>query len=149
MRNNQAETGTWYDDPAHFKRASRREFLRVGMVGGLGLSLGDYFRLQSAMGAEAAAKKGPAAESCIQIFLGGGMSHIDTFDPKPNAAIEIRGELGTVKTKTGEYFGGLLKNTAAVADKISVVRSFTHGEAAHDRGTHNMLTGYRPSPGLP
>ena len=126
--------------------ATRREFLQVGILGGLGLTLGNYFQLQSAQ-AEAA-PAGVAAESVIFIFMAGGMSHIDTFDPKPYAPIEYRGELGQVKTNTGEIFGGLLPNTAKVADKISVIRSLTHGEAAHERGTHNMLTGYRPSPAI-
>jgi hypothetical protein len=76
------------------------------------------------------------------------MSHIDTWDPKPYAPIEYRGELGTVNTNTGEVFGGVFANLAAVADRMSVIRSVTHGEAAHERGTHNMLTGYRHSPAI-
>ena len=125
---------------------SRREFLKVGVLGGLGLTLGDYFRLQAAQADGVAG--GAAAESVIFIFMAGGMSHLDTFDPKPYAPIEYRGELGTVGTNTGEVFGGLLKNVAQQADKITVIRSLTHGEAAHERGTHNMLTGYRPSPAI-
>src|SRR6185369_15318351 len=64
------------------------------------------------------------------------------------APIEYRGELGTVKTNTGEVFCQTLPKLATVADKIAVIRSMTHGEAAHERGTHNMFTGYRPSPAL-
>ncbi len=128
---------------------SRRDFLRVGVLGGLGLTLGDYFSLQAAHADEVdPAPAGPAAESVIFIFMAGGMSHIDTFDPKPYAPIEYRGELGTAKTNTGEEFGGLLPKLAATADKMAVLRSVTHGEAAHERGTHNMLTGYRPSPAI-
>lgn len=122
---------------------SRRAFLKVGVLGGLGLTLGDYFQLQAQ---EAAA--GPKAESAIFIFMSGGMSHIDTFDPKPFAPIEYRGELGSVKTNTGEYFGGQLQRLSQVADKMAVIRSMSHGEAAHERGQHNMLTGYRPSPAI-
>ena len=124
------------------KGPSRRAFLKVGVLGGLGLTLGDVFQLQ------AQAQATPAAQSAIFIFLSGGMSHIDTFDPKPYAPIEYRGELGSVKTNTGEYFGGQLKKLAGVADKMAVIRSMTHGEAAHERGQHNMLTGYRPSPAI-
>ena len=124
---------------------SRRDFLKVGAIGGLGLTLGDYFGL---LDANADTGITPKAESVIFIYMGGGMSHLDTFDPKPYAPIEYRGELGTVKTNTGEVFSGLLKNLAQQADKISVLRSVTHGEAAHERGTHNMLTGYRPSPAV-
>lgn len=140
-------------DPAHFSRPSRREFMRVGFVTGLGLSLGDFLRLERAaadqpkIGGENGPRKiEPRAQSIIYIFLQGGMSHIETFDPKPNAPIEYRGQLGTVKTKTGDVFGGLMRQTAGIADKIAVIRSFTHTEAAHERGTHNMLTGYQPSP---
>jgi len=123
---------------------SRRDFLKVGVLGGLGLTLGDFFQMQAAHAAPAAAK----AQSAIFIFLQGGMSHIDSFDPKPYAPIEYRGELGTVETNTGEYFGGQMQRLAAVADKLTVIRSVTHGEAAHERGVHNMLTGYRPSPSI-
>ncbi|MBI1320372.1 MAG: DUF1501 domain-containing protein [Candidatus Hydrogenedens sp.] len=124
---------------------SRRAFLKVGMLGGLGLTLGDYFRLSEAA-AETAIN--PKAQSVIYIFMAGGMTHLETFDPKPNAPLEIRGELGAVKTNTGEYFGGKLERLAGMADKLAVVRSMTHGEAAHERGIHNMLTGYRPSPAI-
>lgn len=122
---------------------SRRDFLKVGVVSGLGLTLGDYFRMQ-----DAAAAPSPKAQSIIYIFLAGGLSHIDSFDPKPNGPIEYRGELGTVKTSTGEYFGGKLPKLAGMAGDLAIVRSMTHGEAAHERGVHNMLTGYKPSPAV-
>ncbi|MDZ4861064.1 MAG: DUF1501 domain-containing protein [Candidatus Hydrogenedentes bacterium] len=127
----------------HIMSHSRRDFLKVGVIAGLGLSLGDYFRMTDAQ-AQSAAR----AESCIFIFCAGGMSHVDTFDPKPYSPIEYRGELGTVATNTGDVFGATMKNMAAIADKLTVLRSVTHGEAAHERGTHNMLTGYKPSPAL-
>ena len=77
------------------------------------------------------------------------MAAQETFDPKMLAPIEYRGPLGTVKTKLdGVHFSEFMKETAKVADKITVVRSMTHGEADHDRGTHNMFTGYRPSPAM-
>ncbi len=89
------------------------------------------------------------ARAAIQIFLGGGLSHLDTFDPKPFAPIEVRGPFKTVPAgKTGEEFTQLLGRTARIADRIAVIRSMSHGEAAHERGTHNMLTGYRPSPAI-
>ncbi len=124
----------------------RRDFLKVGVLSGLGLTLGDYFRLLDANAQDAAPD--PKAQSVIFIYLAGGMSHVDTFDPKPYAPIEYRGELGSVKTNTGDVFGGLLQNLSQTADKLCVLRSVTHGEAAHERGTHNMLTGYRPSPAI-
>lgn len=126
-----------------YRSITRRDFLRVGVISGLGLTLGDYFRFS-----DARAQSNPKAESIIFIFLAGGMSHLDTFDPKPYAPIEYRGEAGTVTTNTGEVFGGVFSGLASVADKMAVIRSMTHGEAAHERGTHNMLTGYKPSPSL-
>jgi hypothetical protein len=141
---------TWPDDPAHFRRPSRRAFLHVGLVGGLGLTLGDFFRLQAAAPAVAkSSKKGPPAESVIHIFLPGGIAHQDFVDPKPLAPIEYRGEMGVVKTKMpGVFINEHMKTTALVADQITLCRSMTHGEAAHERGTHNMFTGYRPSPAI-
>jgi uncharacterized protein (DUF1501 family) len=141
-------TGTWQDDPAHFIRPTRRSFLYVGFAGGLGLTLGDFFRLQ-ALAENAPGSKPAPAQSLIHIFLPGGMAHQESFDPKPYAPIEYRGEMGSIKTKLdGVFFNELLKDTAQIADKITVVRSMTHGEAAHERGTHNMFTGYRPSPAI-
>jgi hypothetical protein len=77
------------------------------------------------------------------------MAHQETFDPHPNAPVEYRGPLGVIPTRiSGEVFSENLKKTAEIADKITVIRSMHHGEADHDRGTHNMFTGYRPSPAL-
>ena len=129
---------------------SRRDFLTVGAVAGLGLNLGDYFAMQKAQ----AEQKHydfvePTAQSVIQIFLPGGMSSQESFDPKPYAPIEYRGELKSINTNVeGVVFSETLPKTAQVADKLSVIRSMTHGEAAHERGTHNMFTGYRPSPAI-
>ncbi len=129
---------------------SRRGFLAAGVVGMLGLSLDQYFRLQAAATpAGGDKKKGPPAESIIHIFLPGGIAHQELVDPKPLAPVEYRGDMGTVKTKLpGVFFNECMTKTAEVADKITVCRSMTHGEAAHERGTHNMFTGYRPSPAL-
>ncbi len=128
----------------HMWRPNRREFLFVGLVGSVGLSLGNLFKLQ-AQSAPAKAR----AQSVINIFLPGGIAAQESFDPKLLAPIEYRGPLDKVKTKLeGVYFGEHLKQTADIADKICVVRAMTHGEADHDRGTHNMFTGWRPSPAV-
>lgn len=125
---------------------NRRNFLHVGAVAGLGLTLDDYFRLQAADPVPAAKAK---AQACIHIFLPGGAAHQESWDPKPFAPVEYRGEMATIPTKLeGVQFNECLKQTAAIADKITVCRAMTHGEAAHERGTHNMFTGYRPSPAL-
>ena len=131
----------------------RRTMLRVGFLGGLGLSLESFFRMQAAQAAApstvAAPAKGPKAESIIHIYLPGGMAHQESWDPKPYAPIEYRGDMTQIQTKLeGVLFSESMKQTAAIADKITVARAMTHGEAAHERGTHNMFTGYRPSPAI-
>jgi hypothetical protein len=139
---------TWNDDPAHFRRPSRRTILQVGALGALGLTLDDFFRLR-ANGAEAKIGKTPAAQACIHIFMPGGMAHQESFDPKPNSPVEYRGDMGVVQTNVeGVFLNECFTKTARVMDKITVCRSMTHGEAAHERGTHNMFTGWRPSPAL-
>jgi uncharacterized protein (DUF1501 family) len=129
---------------------SRRTFLHVGFVGGLGLSLDSFFRLQAAHAADTSpAAKGPRAEAVIHIFLPGGIAHQESFDPKPYAPVEYRGDMQSIPTKLdGVHFNECLPQTAQIADKLTIVRGMTHGEAAHERGTHNMFTGYRPSPAI-
>lgn len=128
---------------------SRRGFFTVGAITGLGLSLSDLFRLQARGDLKNYEKIPAKAESVIHIFLPGGIAHQETFDPKPFAPVEYRGELRHIPTKIdGEFFCETLPQTAQIADKLTVIRSMTHGEAAHERGTHNMFTGYRPSPAL-
>lgn len=128
---------------------SRRDFLHVGVVGGLGLTLADYFRLQARADIKHYESKEGTAKSVIFIFLPGGMAHQESFDPKPYAPVEYRGPYGVVSTNVeGVVLNELWKQTAQVVDKIAICRSMTHGEAAHERGTHNMFTGYRPSPAI-
>lgn len=131
-------------------RMGRRGFLTVGAVAGAGLTLADFFQLQQAQAEQKNYDFIEAkAKSVIHIYLPGGAAQQETFDPKPFSPIEYRGELKPIPTKIpGAQFSELLPKTAAVADKITVVRSMSHGEAAHERGTHNMFTGYRPSPAL-
>ncbi|MBX3422102.1 MAG: DUF1501 domain-containing protein [Pirellulaceae bacterium] len=126
---------------------SRRNFLTVGAIGGL--TLADFFRLQSVRADQKNYDFIPAkAESVIHVFLPGGMAHQESWDPKPYSPIEYRGEMGSIKTNTGEVISETLPRLAAIADKYAIIRSMTHGEAAHERGTHNMFTGYKPSPAL-
>ncbi len=128
----------------------RREFLQVGAVSGLGLTLGSLFRAEAARAdAKSFQTFAGTAKSVIHIWLPGGWAQQETFDPKPLAPLEYRGDMGTVDTcLPGVVFNEKLAHTAKIADRITVVRSMTHGEAAHERGTHNMFTGYRPSPAL-
>ena len=127
---------------------NRRGFLTVGAMG-FGLTLGDYFKLKARADLKNYAPIPAKADSVIHIYLPGGIAHQETFDPKPFAPVEYRGELNAIATKIdGEQFCETLAKTAQIADKLTVIRSMTHGEAAHERGTHNMFTGYRPSPAL-
>ncbi len=140
------KTNSCLELPKHF---SRREFMHVGLVGGLGLTLADFMRIK-AHGAQKYydTVEGPA-KSVIHIYLPGGMAHQESFDPKPFAPLEYRGPFKSIKTSIpGVHFSENFKETAKIADKITVCRSMTHGEAAHERGTHNMFTGYKPSPAI-
>jgi hypothetical protein len=137
-------------NPAHFSRLNRRGFLSVGVLAGAGLTLPQLLRTQAAYADLKDYKSHEAtAKSIIHIYLPGGMAHQESFDPKPFAPIEYRGEMKQIATRiSGEQFGETLPKTAEIADKLCVIRSMTHGEAAHERGTHNMFTGYKPSPAL-
>lgn len=137
--------------------SSRRSFLQIGTAGFLGLTLDHYFRVSEAQAGDEKGDKqarprtgaAPRAQSVINIFLPGGLAAQESFDPKPFAPIEYRGDLRSIKTKIpGVHFSQHLGQTAKIADKLTIVRSMTHGEADHDRGVHNMFTGYRPSPAL-
>ena len=131
------------------KPISRRGFLTVGTIGLGGLTLADLLRIQARAELKNYAPIVAKADSVIHIYLPGGIAHQETFDPKPYAPIEYRGEMGSIPTKIdGERFSETLPQTAQIADRLTVIRAMTHGEAAHERGTHNMFTGYRPSPAL-
>ena len=89
------------------------------------------------------------ANAVIHVHLPGGLAHQDSFDPKPYAPMSYRGQTRAIDTNVpGIQFSQHMRQMAKVADKLTVIRSFSHNEADHDRGTHNMLTGYRPSPAV-
>jgi hypothetical protein len=124
---------------------SRRDFLRVGVVGFLGLSLTDWLKMK-ACGQVQPAK----AKSVIQLWQGGGPSHLDTFDPKPEAGSDYCGPLKTpLETNVaGIRIGELMPLMAKQADKFSPIRSFTHPDFGHETGTYTVITGTVPSPEL-
>jgi len=125
---------------------NRRDFLYTGLAGGVGLSLGDMLKLRAENPQGQLKAK---AQSIIHIYLPGGMASQESWDPKMHAPIEYRGPLGSIQTNVaGVHLSENMKETAKIMDKITVVRSMTHGEAAHERGTHNMFTGYKPSPAI-
>jgi hypothetical protein len=124
---------------------NRRNFLKIGSLIGLNFSLSDYLRLQAAENI----KENHSAQSVIYIYLPGGFAAQETFDPKPLAPVEYRGPINSIETSIpGVRFNEHLPNTAKIANKITVIRSTTHGETAHERGTNNMFTGWRPSPAI-
>jgi hypothetical protein len=128
---------------------SRRDFLHVGLAGSLGLTLPDLLRLQAAQAIPDVETFKPIADSIIHIYLPGGMAQHESWDPKPFASPDYRGPYTPIKTSIpGEYVGEKFQNIAKIMHKLTVIRSMTHGEAAHERGTHNMFTGYRPSPAI-
>src|SRR5262245_18693059 len=108
---------------------SRRAFLRAGMLGATGLCLTDLLRL------EAAPAKQTRQPSVIIMWMRGGPSHLDTWDPKPDAPAEYRGEFGTVGTRVpGVRLCDLLPLSARVMEKWSIVRSLHHDDAGHSSG---------------
>ncbi|MDF1812232.1 MAG: DUF1501 domain-containing protein [Verrucomicrobiales bacterium] len=129
--------------------ANRREFMQVGFAGGLGLALPELMKVEANAAAKFYESREGVAKSLIHIYLPGGSAHQETWDPKPYAPAEYRGPYKPIKTNVpGIEFSENMKEMAKVADKICVIRSMNHGEAAHERGTHNMFTGYRPSPAI-
>ncbi len=130
---------------------TRRDLLKVGSVGFLGLGLTEFLALKAAAQAPDKPKsKGASRDvSVILLWMGGGPSHVDTFDPKPEAPMEIRGSFGAIKTKApGMRICEHLPKLAAEADKFSILRSVSHGDGAHERAQHYMNTGYLPIPTL-
>ena len=131
-------------------KATRRDFLHVGFAGGIGLTLTDFFRIQQAQAdLKFYQSKEGTAKNVIFIYFPGGMAHQESWDPKPYAPLEYRGPMKSIETKIDGYrVNETLKQTALIADKLTICNAMSHGEAAHDRGTHNMFTGYRPSPAI-
>ncbi len=137
----------------------RRDFLQLGLGGVLGLGLTDVLRLRAAsipgsaagLGALAGRKAilpqaGSKPVNCILIWLDGGPSHYETFDPKPDAPSEIRGDFKDIATAVpGMRFSEAVPNLAKVADKVTILRSVCHRDPNHGGGNHYMMTG-APTP---
>lgn len=124
---------------------TRRDLVRVGGLTALGFGLGDFFRIR----AMANAPSSGSAKSCILIWLDGGPSHLETFDPKPDAPVEVRGPLNSIATRlSGVRINECLPRTAQLMDTLSIVRAMTSPLGEHNFGTHYLMTGYKPSPAL-
>ena len=126
---------------------SRRDFLHLGLLTTLGLSSADLLRWQ-ATAAPAPGKRAKAA-SCILIWLDGGPSHLDTFDPKPDAPSEVRSQFKAIQTTVpGIQICEHLPRTARVMQEVALIRSLTHELGNHDTGSRFLLTGHRPVPAV-
>ena len=127
---------------------SRRTFLRVGGLASIGLTLPDYLRAR-------ASDATPLANSrkdmkCILLWMQGGPSHIDTFDPKPDAPAEIRGEFKTIATKLpGIRFTEHLPELAKLNDQFSLIRGHDPKNGSHGVADHIMMTGHKFNASLP
>ena len=125
------------------KRYQRRHFLKIGTLGA-GLSLSQFLRLRATAGESSQKRYG---RSAILVFLKGGPSHLDTFDMKPDAPAEYRGEFRPIKTSVpGLEICEHLPLLAKCAHRYALVRGISHNLAAHNLGTEYLLTGNRPSP---
>lgn len=134
-------------NPAPCRGPSRRSMLRAGLFGLCSLGLGDLLRLRALASAPLTPGGLGGAKNCILIWLAGGPSHLDTFDPKPNAPADVRGEFKPIATSVnGLSISEVFPRLAQVMDRVTLIRSVTSPEADHDRAAHHLLTGYRPSP---
>lgn len=121
---------------------SRRQMLKAGVLGA-GFSLSSYLRLQAESGQQ------DDGRSAILVFLGGGPSHQDTLDLKPEAPAEYRGQFRPISTATpGVEICEHLPRLARRSEQFAIVRGITHNLAAHSLGTRYLMTGNRPTPVL-
>src|SRR5689334_6229350 len=119
---------------------NRRSFLKAGILGSTGLSLAQLLRHEAR-----AAKTSDTARqpSVIILWMRGGPSHIDMWDPKPDAPVEYRGEFGVSPTKVkGILLSDMLPMCGKVMDKWSIIRSLNHHDAGHSTGDQICFTGY-------
>ena len=131
---------------------SRREFMRVGGAGFLGISLSDILKLQAAEQASGGSKNHGSgwgkAKNVIMIFLQGGPSHIDIWDPKPDSPANIRGEFQPLESNVkGIYLTEVMPKLAKQIDKVSLIRSVSYTPAGlfnHTAAMYQMMTGYTP-----
>jgi hypothetical protein len=123
---------------------TRRDYLQLGLGALAAGGLVDLLRL-TARASAGSPRPHQAANSCILVWMDGGPSHFETFDPKPNAPREIRGEFDTIATRTpGMFFSEHMQRLAAASDKFALIRSICHNQQNHGAGNHYMMTGAPP-----
>ncbi len=127
---------------------TRREWLRAGSLGLFGLSLPALFHSRSALASSSdLGRSFGRAKSCIVMFLMGGPPQHETWDPKPDAPVEIRGDLKPIRSAVpGLWVGELMPQTARLTDKVSVLRAMSTNDNAHSSSGYWMLTGYPHQP---
>ena len=119
---------------------TRRDFLQVGTLGTGALALPGLLQSRAHAASNSRATKNT---SVIWVWLSGGPTHVETFDPKMTAPVEYRSTTGEVKTNLpGVTLGGNFERFAKLADKMTFVRSFAHTNSGHGGGTHFLMTGY-------
>src|SRR5262245_6526467 len=118
----------------------RRDFMKIGALGMSGLMLPDLLRARARANQAGTPTRNT---SVVWLWLGGGPTHVETFDPKMTAPMEFRSTVGAVQTNVpGIELGGVFPRMARVADKMAFVRSFAHNNSGHGGGTHWVMTGY-------
>lgn len=118
---------------------TRRDCLRLGLGALMGGGLVDALRLRSQAAIDGVTRR---PTSCIMIWMDGGPSHYETFDPKPEAPKEIRGSYKPIDTKIpGVQFSEHMTRLASIADKLTIVRSIRHNQGNHGAGNHYLMTG--------
>jgi len=124
----------------------RRNYLQLGLAGLAGGSFVDLLALRRASANEASdATKVKPKSNCILIWMDGGPTHLETFDLKPEAPAEIRGEFRPIETNvSGMRICEYMPKLAKIADKYSIIRSVCHNQANHGAGNHYMMTGAPP-----
>ena len=126
---------------------SRREFITYAARAFLGVSLIPVGGAATALAAAADTRGKAKAKSVIYLFMQGGMSHVDTFDTKPDSPGQ--GPTKTITTNAdGVRISGYLPGLAAHGNKMAIIRSMSHTQGAHEQGVHKVRTGYEKQPGL-
>ena len=124
---------------------ARRDFIQLGVGGVLGLGMGDLVRLRADT-ARAVGKASPDDVNCILVWLDGGPTHYETFDPKPDAPSGVRGEFKPIPTTVpGVSFCETMPKLAKTLNRMAIIRSICHKDPNHGGGNHYMMTG-APTP---
>jgi hypothetical protein len=131
------------------QNVTRRDCLQLGLGALAGAGFVDLLRMQGTADEKSSSfpssSLGTRAKSCILVWLDGGPTHYETFDPKPDAPKEVRGEFSPIRTKLpGVFYSQHLRRLAATADKHAIIRSIRHNQGNHGAGNHYMMTGAPP-----